>query len=386
VEAIHCLASVQRLHPELYLSGYNALLLISIAEKLFGPDLKLPEELTNRTVLTPVVRYMANAAKQVADETGDYDAQFWSSVAISGLDMLNGDSTVAVQGVRDACAVPSATLFNLQWFQERLNLLKELAFEPDTVCSALAVVQRALQLKRGTGSSRRADERPHKGEWDRVLLFHGFPIDKSDAKKDVSRSHFPRSAIKSVESEIRAALDDWKAGTCDMAMCTASTECDIYFGQMCLERGVYLRVLVLEPTRTQLLEEMHDPDFGDWTVARSRLLTTANEVWYHREELGTAVDATSLRGRHNRWLLNTARIEADKASAKQARLLGLVLSDRSLNVDDPDDSAFLIAGIRSLVRYQGMVKVIDVIGLAEQAARTMPSPEMPTADRTSEGS
>jgi hypothetical protein len=373
VEAIHCLAGVQRLHPELYLSGYNALLLISVGEKLFGPDLKLPEELTNRTVLMPVVRYMANAAKQVADETGDYDAQFWSSVAISGLDMLDGNGKAAIQGVRDACAVSSATLFNLQWLLERLTFLKELDYELDTVCHALAVVQNALDLKRGNGP---------KGKWNRVLLFHGYPLDKSDAKKDDTRPRFPRVIKKSVESEIDAALDYWKVGAGDMAMCTASTECGIYFGQRCLDRGAYVRVLVLEPTRTQLVEEMRDPDFGDWTAARSKLLTSANEVWYDREELGIAVDGTSLRGRHSRWLLNTARIEADNATATGSRLLGIVLSNRTFNIDDPDDSAFFIAGIRSFVRYQSEVKPIDLTALAEQAG-TMPPPEMPIADRTS---
>lgn len=375
LEAISCLASVQRLHPELYLSGYNALVLIWVAEQLFGPDLKLPDEITNRTLLMPVVRYMATAAKQRADETGDYDTQFWSSVAISGLDMLSGDRTAAIQAVRDACAVPSATLFNLQWLQERLNFLKELGLEEDTVCSELAVVQKAFELKRRNGS---------KGKWNRVLLFHGYPLDKSDAKKEDSRPRFPRSIKKSVESEIEAALgkNHWNVGPGDMAMCTASTECGVYFGQRCKDRGAYLRVLVLEPTRTQLVEEMRDPDFGDRTAARSKLLTSADEVWYDREELGIAVDETSLRSRHSRWLLNTARIEADNASATESRLLGLVLSDRTFNIDDPDDSAFFIAEIRSFVRYQSEVKAIDLTGLAEQAAGTMP-PEMPIADRTS---
>lgn len=142
-------------------------------------------------------------------------------------------------------------------------------------------------------------------------------------------------------------------------MCTASTECDVCFGQQCRQRGAHLRVLVLEPTRTQLADEMREPACGDWTAARSTLLSCTNDVWYHRDELGTAVDATSLTARHNRWLLDTARIEADHASAQDSRLLGLVLSDRSLNVDDPEDPSFFIAEIRSLIRYQGIVKVID---------------------------
>jgi tetratricopeptide (TPR) repeat protein len=358
MEAIHCLASVQRRHPELYLSGYNTLLLVAVAKKLFGSALQLPKELVNHDVLTTVVRYMANAAKQLADETGDYDNQFWTSVAISGLDMLKGDADAAVQGVRDACAVPSATLFNLRWFEERLVFLQQLEFEPVTVGRALDIVKSALNTKqKGIGTP-----------WKRVLVFRGYPIhkeDTSDTTKDKARMHFPRSIKEIVEVEIRSALDTWGIGEGDLAMCTTSTECDLYFGQQCLQRGAHLRVLVLEPTRTQLADEMRDPACGDWTAARSTLLSCAKDVWYHRDELGTAVDATSLTARHNRWLLDTARIEADHATAQESRLLGLVLSDRSLNVDDPEDPAFFVAEIRSLIRYKGIVKVIDLIGLAE---------------------
>ena len=304
---------------------------------------------------------MANATKQVADNTGDYDNQFWSSVAISGLDMLKGDSEAAVQGVLDACAVPSATLFNLRWFEERLNFLQKLDFESGTVGKALAIVQNTLK-------QRKADV--PKDKWKRVVVFQGYPTRKENTKKckeGEKKVHITRSIKESVEREIKSALDSWKVGEGDLAMCAASTEFDMFFGQECLQRGAYLRVLVLEPTRSQLADEMMDPDFGDWTTARSTLVSRANEVWYHRDELGVAADTASLPGRHYRWILNTAKIEADNASDRESRLRGLVLSDRSPKIDDPEDPAFFITEIRSLIRYQGTVRVIDVLDLAEHS-------------------
>ena len=109
LSAIRSFYDVQRLHPQEYLSGYNALLLMAVAVELF-PGLQVPPLLVDRDELAVVVRYAANSVRQNAEETGDYDTQFWSAVALSGLAMLNGNKTEAIQGIVDACSVPSATL------------------------------------------------------------------------------------------------------------------------------------------------------------------------------------------------------------------------------------------------------------------------------------
>ena len=47
--------------------------------------------------------------------------------------MLKDNKSAAIQGIVDACSVPSATLFFLQLLKERLELLKRLNFKPDIV-------------------------------------------------------------------------------------------------------------------------------------------------------------------------------------------------------------------------------------------------------------
>jgi hypothetical protein len=152
----------------------------------------------------------------------------------------------------------------------------------------------------------------------------------------------------------------------DLAICAGSTECDIVFGEECLDLGAYVRLLILEPTPLQLAEALADPDSTDWANRSSTLLDRVKEVWYHRSELGEPVDAASLLGRHNQWILNTAKMEAENASVnEETRLYGLILSDGSLEIDDPEDPSFFISEIRSSNRYKGRVKVIDLRNLSE---------------------
>jgi hypothetical protein len=346
--SIHSFYTVLRLHPEQYLSGYNALLLMAVAAKLF-PGLKLPVEIVDPSEISTVVRYTADSARQTAEETGDYDTQFWSAVALSGLEMLDGRKDNAVQGIKDACEVPFATLFYLQLLKDRLNLLLGINFESETVKAALEVVKAAPQYNHP------------KRKWKRVVVFHGYPVDKPSAQG----SRFPQSSFGAVGNRMKEVLKEWAIGEMDLAICAGSTECDIVFGEECLNLGAYVRLLIVEPTPLQLAEALGDPISSDWANRSSILIDRAKEVWYHSSELGQPVDAASLVGRHNRWILNTAKMEAETETEtenanEETRLYGLILSDGSLKTDDPEDSSFFISEIRSANRYKGHVEVIDL--------------------------
>ncbi len=333
---------VQRLHPEQYLSGYNALLLMAVTSELF-PDLQLPPRLVDRNELAVVVRYAANSARENAEETGDYDTQFWSAVALSGLEMLKDNKSGAIQGIVDACAVPSATLFFLQLLKERLDLLKRLNFKADIVNAAIKTVEAALQAKQ------------RQKKWAKVVVYHGYPIDKSE----LPVARFPASAVTAVENRIEGVLDAWKIGKGDLAICGGSTEGDVMFGEKCLAREAQVRLLILEPTPLELARAFSDPVSSEWATRSSSLVDhPATEVWYHRAELGDPVETAYVQGRHNRWILNTARMEAENAT-EETRLYGLILSDGSLEVTNPEDPSFFISEIRASNRYKGRVLTID---------------------------
>src|SRR5262249_55847967 len=117
-----------------------------------------------------------------------------------------------------------------------------------------------------------------------------------------------------------------------------------------------------------------DDKSSEWATRSSSLLDDPEiEVWYHHLELGDPVETASAQGRHNRWILNTARMEAENADketgmdkdtgmAKDTRLYGLNLWDSnvsSLEVADPEDPSFFISEIRASKRYKGHVLTIN---------------------------
>jgi len=93
------------------------------------------------------------------------------------------------------------------------------------------------------------------------------------------------------------------------------------------------------------------------------------EVWYHKTELGEPFGTVSAQARHNRWILNTARMEAENSEKEmrlqeETHLYGLVLcnSDHDrpeVEVTDPESSSFFISEIRASKRFKGHVLTIN---------------------------
>lgn len=363
LSSIRGFAEVHRRHTDQYLSGYNALLLIELLKYLF-PDFQPSPPFPSQAELSAVVRYTANAERENAEFTGDYDTQFWSALALSGLYMLDGNDDTAIQTVRDACSVPSATLFHLQYFLDRLQLLELLQFSPVVVSSATYIVKAALETK------------IHEKKWNKVVLFYGYAMNAPGPKG--AGSPFPSECAPGVQAQIEEALERWQIGEKDMAICAASTEGDVLFAETCLKHNAHVRLLVLEPTPDELVQGMASPASSGWSArARDLIDRPDTEVWYHRTELGDAVDPSALKARHNRWMINTARMEVEGAgrmtpgnSGPQTSLFGLLLWQGENQADDPTSPAFFVAEIRKGDRYRGRVETINPCQLvmAEGAA------------------
>ena len=362
LSAIRGFAEVHRRHTDQYLSGYNALLLMELLKYLF-PDFQPTPPFPSRNELGAVVRYTATAERENAEFTGDYDAQFWSALALSGLDMIDGNDEGAIQTVRDACSVPSATLFHLQYFVDRLQLLELLQFSPVVVSSATYIVRQVL------------DAKLREKKWSKVVLFYGYAI--GAANPEDASSRFPPESAAGVQAQIEDVLDRWQLGENDLAICAASTAGDVMFGEACLKRKVNVRLLVLEPTSDELIHSLASPTPGNWAArARDLIDRPDTDVWYHRTELGDAVDPSALKARHNRWMINTARMEVEGAGGQEpgrtgleTGLFGLLLWQGENEADDPANPAFFVAEIRKGDRYRGRVETINpCLGRATQEA------------------
>jgi len=345
--SIRCFYKAQSDHPEQYMGGYNALLLMAVTEDLFG-KIELPPGLLDRNELVTVVHYSATSARQIAEETGDHDAQFWTAVALSGLELLKGNKEGTLRAIADACAVPSATRFYLRLLKERACFLQRLQFKTEIVGAVMELVEDALQ------------KLPVPQTWHKVFVYYGYPCDAPGSPE----RRFPRRSIPEVQCLMNQILDDdWKIGKDDLAICGGMTEGDILFAESCLLRGAHVRLLILDST---------DPDSNEWANRRAALLDHPNTtVWYHREELGDPVDTTGLRGRHNLWIFNTARMEVAETAQMEAegatetadaktRLYGLILSYGSPNAMDPEEPSYFISRIEAANRHQGRVRKISL--------------------------
>ena len=346
LSAIRSFHDMQRRHPEQYLAGYNALVLLAIVADLF-PGVEPQPPLVDTKELTVVVRYTATAAREKAEVTGDYETQFWSAVALSGLEILDNNKKAALQGIEDACAIPSATLFHLRSLHERLVMLQEIGFKPEIVSEAKSIVEATLWSKRAPDP------------WRKIVVFQGLPVDEPQQ----SAARFPSSSVKRVHEKILECLENWEIGEGDLAICAGRTQGDVMFGEKCLERGARLRLMMVDWRERELAEVFRDAGSRQWMSRGDALRKHARtEVWYHRSELGDPVEPTDIHGRNKRWIVNTARMEAENAT-KETRLYGLIIWDGKLRVTDPDNSSFFVAQISRANRYKGEVVPINPLQL-----------------------
>jgi hypothetical protein len=315
-----------REHPEQYLSGYNALLLMSVAKDL-GID-AIPG-LTRPSIdeLTVVVRYIATTRHENAVQAVDGDALFWSAVCLAGLAMMENDQAASINWIQEACGLPTTTLFHLQSFQERIDFLQKLRYRTTIIEQIQTILAKHLG-----GRPQRA--------WNKVIVFYG------------QAAPFPRDSDLNVAQKIKAALQHWHVSPGDIGLCSAASVGDVTFAEACLALGADVRLLVPgDPS-----EDSRDSMSVGW-VTRSYALADhpKTEVWNHDEELGPPADECDRIERNNRWILNTARMEAD--SSQNARLYALVLSDRAMEAPDHKDLSSFV----SHVRMENLLRGVEVI-------------------------
>jgi hypothetical protein len=333
---------------ETYFSRFNAVWLLAIIDDLFvkagrprPPDFGLDSVAD----LIPVVRFDAQCARRLAMQCGDHDEQFWSTTTLSGMALLEGQNheEEALQLIRDACIYPQTTMFQLVTLRHRLELLQELDFKSGFAAHAIKIVGEA------TASTETSIGK--------VVLFYGRGVDKSN------KSKFLYSTIAAVQQEIENHLTAWEIGAGDLAICGDVHESDILFAEACQKRGAHVRFLIRQLHPEQLESDIWPFESSSWAGRFQKLASGGAHIWVHEEELGPPLESSLARGRHNRWILNTALMEAE--AAKEEEFYGLVLWNSvgvRVDLDDPryyESPGYLVASIRAFRRYRGVAEVID---------------------------
>jgi tetratricopeptide (TPR) repeat protein len=301
-----------------YFSGFNAVLLDAIVKHLFSGA--PPDEFRHRPIvdLIAVVRHNAECTRRRALALGQHDEHFWSTTTLSGLALLCGEKQRALQLLRDACTYPQTTPFQREHLKFRLELLQELGFEPKFAVDAIGIVREGLHRPAG---------------YKKVVLFV-IPTQLQRGQELDLAAH-----DHALLSEITRQLEDWGIDKHALMICGGLQPAQLV-AKTCNERGATMRLLLSRPSAL--------PDFDA-------------EVWWHDDELGAPLDQSSLNARHNRWLLNTATMEAQ--SSENAQLYGLIVRDpaaKAGNQDYAEQSDFFINGIGNCRNPPGIVQLIPI--------------------------
>jgi tetratricopeptide (TPR) repeat protein len=370
--AVRSFVEAQQLNPRAYFAGFNALILIALLKDLresTGCD--LPEIWpagVDEAELATVVQFCAKNFRERAIEKGDAVEQFQTTTTLSGIALLQNDKTKVLRRIHEACSIPGATFFQLHTFQERLLLCDELDFRPEFVKPALDILGEAL-----------AQKNRHRN-WKRVFLWAGYPVDS----KDQLSPRFPADRVDVVEQQIEEALEGWKVGEGDLAICEGVHEGDILFAEACHNRKAQVRLLLLEPAGGQFHRTLWPFESEKWERRFHELRAAlGEEVWFHAEHLGSAFDDSTVQGRqslerrHKNWLINTARLEAEPAQTSEeppdfaGRLNGLFLWNGAGDADNPEDPAYFVRLVDEFNGYQGQVKTITALDAPAGAPRHM---------------
>jgi TolA-binding protein len=364
--AVRSFVRAQQADARAYFAGFNALILIVLLEDLRKSTGRDPAEILPTNLeelvkeLTTVVKFCAKYSKERATESGDYVEQFWTTTTLSGIALIENDDNKAIQRIREACSIPGATFFQLSTFQERLLLCDELDFRPKFVKPALELVQRALTQKNRHCTCKR------------VFLWSGYPVDKEGQRT----SHFPKSSIEAVAKQIHQALEEWKVGEGDLAICEGIHEGDILFAEACRSRKARVRMMLLQPANGQSHAPLWPFSTPEWEQRFHDLrLSLGENVWFHADHLGPALDETSsrglrsLQGRHKSWLFNTAQMEAEpaldprskSASEPGGRLFGLFLWNGEGDSENPENPLYFIRRVNEFNGYEGQARTIRAL-------------------------
>lgn len=298
--------------------------------------------------LIQIVTFIAKCARHRSEsgQTENSNDYFWSTTSLAGLTLLRGKEREAFDLLADACASQRATLFQKMMLKLRLELLRELNFKADFARSAIDRIDRFVEKKKA---------------FKNVVLFHSDVNVAAELWSSAAQTEI-------IRQQMAARLASWKIGAGDLAICASKREGDILFAELCRSLNADVRLLVLGSDASSGKSCWGS---NDWAA---RCLGELNaEIWSHERALGEPLNLQVGRETHNRWVLNTARMEA--YALKDSRLFGLTLwNGQGLppESDDPQSPGYLSAGVRSYRQYGGWVDAI-------QAMKSGESPRTATA-------
>jgi tetratricopeptide (TPR) repeat protein len=280
---------------ESYYNGINVVGLLQLLQHL-GAQIEAGGAVADRLEdLVAVVRMAATVARQRAYDAGAEDEVVWPASTLGELELLAGETERAIELYLEAVSAPGASLFQLESMLTQLGLYAELGLHAD----AANEVGGALEAMR----TRVAQPAPRHSN---VVVCSGHMIDAPDRPDP----RFPPELEDEVRARMRLELVAAAAGPGTLAIGGGARGADMIFGELAVELGADLRMLLALPQPEMLAQSVRLPgDAGGWVERFHRLVEHA-EVAIQSERLGDPPAGMDVFSRTNLWILDTARVEA----------------------------------------------------------------------------
>jgi hypothetical protein len=333
--AIRSYDCVTRKHFDYY-NGINVISLVKLLEHLKAATGDQPVDLQIKDLqdMIGVVRF---AAQNTLNMVGlDKEEGVWAAATLGELELIAGDAERAKRLYRDAANGPSTTYFQVNSMLEQIALFESLELRADHVSAVKKGLEQRLDvLEQKIGGLKRSAPR-----FKRVLVFSGHMIDKPDRAEE----RFPRKKEAVVRDRINNQLEDWKIGAGDLAICGGARGGDILFAELCAARGAEVWLFVALPEPEFLEESVRLPD-SDWETRFFALREQQNvKTWFQAERLQRPPKGTSVFARNNLWMINTARVEANKPS----HIYALLVWDEQPTGDGPGGTSDFVMRVKQL--------------------------------------
>ena len=331
-----------------YYTGINVVSFVKLLDflKVATSDQPVDCGITDVDELANVVRF---SARNTLISAGlDNQDAVWAGATLGELELVAGNKAKARTLYRNAANHPATTFFSVTSMLDQVYLFENLGFQLEVVAEVKQVLeQRQTALEETIGGLKKSTPR-----FGKVAIGSGHMIDKPDRPKE----RFPARKEAAVRERIAAQLDEWKIGPGDLAICGGARGTDILFGELCVERGVELWLLLALPENEFLEESVRLPD-SKWESRYFELRDrTGVRLFKQADRLKAPPKGTSVFARNNLWMVNTARVEVNDLK----NLYALLVWDELPTGDGPGGTADCAERVK---RLGGRIKIINPTGV-----------------------
>jgi tetratricopeptide (TPR) repeat protein len=300
-----------------YYNGINVVSLVKLLEHLKEAtgDQPSDSEIKDLDDVIAVVRFGAQntlSRERTVEARGE---GVWAEATLGELELVAGNTDKARIFYRDAATRPDTSPFSVASMLDQVDLLESLGFRPDAVTAVRQVLEP------------RARTRKLRPPFNRVFVCSGHMIDEPGREQE----RFPPNKEGVVKEKIVDQLTKWNVGAGDLAICGGARGADILFAENCAERGAEVW-LFLALEEAEFLKRSVRLDGSNWQDRFYNLRDAANvKTYFQSERLKSPPRGVSPYARTNLWIINTARVEANRPR----NLYALLVWDEKPTGDGP---------------------------------------------------